>query len=61
MPAVSVPNLRRSSVICGVVSGCPVETATVYLSPPTLQKYAKQQLNADLSGKFLSGLFCLAA
>jgi len=46
------PNLRYSSVICGVVSGCEVETATVYPSPPTLQKYAGPQLIADLPGKF---------
>jgi hypothetical protein len=54
-------SLRRSSVICRVVSGCQVETATVYLSPPTLQKYARLQLIADFSGKFRNGLFCLAA
>jgi len=29
-----------------------LETATVYPSPPTLQKYARLQLIADFSGKF---------
>jgi hypothetical protein len=49
-------SFRRSSVICGVVSRCQ-ETAT----PLSLQKYSRLKLIVDFSGKFRSGLFCLAA
>jgi len=46
LPAVCVPNLRRSSVICGVVSGCQVETDTVYLITAKLAKICKTAVDA---------------